>query len=87
MDSLTYLILWISNIYYWTIFVYLIMSFFPRSRDTKFGLVLSDVCEPYLAPFRKVIPPLGMFDFSPIVALIVLRLATYGLVQLLNLIF
>jgi len=26
----------------------------------------------YLRPFRRIIPPLGMFDLSPIVALIVL---------------
>ncbi len=33
---------------------------------------LRDVCEPYLRIFRRVIPPLGMFDFSPIVAIFVL---------------
>lgn len=33
---------------------------------------LRDVSEPYLRLFRKVIPPLGAFDFSPMVAIIVL---------------
>lgn len=33
---------------------------------------LRDVSEPYLRIFRRVIPPMGMIDFSPWVALIVL---------------
>jgi uncharacterized protein YggT (Ycf19 family) len=33
---------------------------------------LRDVCQPYLGLFRRFIPPLGMFDFSPIIAIFVL---------------
>ena len=33
---------------------------------------LRDVCEPFLRIFRRVIPPIGMFDFSPMIAIIVL---------------
>jgi YggT family protein len=31
-----------------------------------------DVTEPILAPFRKVIPRIGMFDLSPIAAFLVI---------------
>jgi YggT family protein len=37
---------------------------------------LRDVSEPYLRIFRRIIPTVGMFDFSPILAIIVL-----GIVQ------
>jgi YggT family protein len=30
------------------------------------------VCEPYLKIFRRFIPPIGMFDFTPMIAIIVL---------------
>lgn len=33
---------------------------------------LRQVCEPYLGLFRRFIPPIGAFDFSPIVAILVL---------------
>jgi YggT family protein len=33
---------------------------------------LRDVCEPYLRLFRRVLPPLGPLDLSPIVAILVL---------------
>jgi YggT family protein len=36
---------------------------------------LRDTCEPYMALFRRVLPPLGPLDLSPIVALVVLYLA------------
>ena len=35
---------------------------------------LVDVCEPYLRLFRRILPPLGPLDLSPVVALVVLYL-------------
>ena len=47
----------------------------PFSRATDVVLTfLRDVSEPYLRIFRRFIPQLGGFDFSPILALIVLGL-------------
>ena len=36
---------------------------------------LRDVCEPLLRIFRRVLPPLGPLDLSPMVAIIVLNVA------------
>jgi len=33
---------------------------------------LRDVCEPYLRIFRRILPPLGPLDLSPVVALLAL---------------
>jgi YggT family protein len=35
---------------------------------------LRDVCEPYLRIFRRFIPQFGPFDFSPIIAIILLQI-------------
>ena len=47
---------------------------------------LVDVCEPYLRIFRRILPPLGPLDLSPMVALFVLflfgRLVNEGLERL-----
>lgn len=45
---------------------------------------LRDVSEPYLRVFRKLIPPIGMFDLSPILAIIVLYLVRDLLVSLIH---
>lgn len=45
---------------------------YSRPLNAIYGFV-RDVSEPYLAFFRRFIPPIGMFDLSPIVGLIVLQ--------------
>jgi len=45
----------------------------PYSRGTDVVLgFLRDVCEPYLRIFRRFIPPLGMIDITPMIAIILL---------------
>jgi YggT family protein len=45
----------------------------PYSRwfDTLMNF-LRDVCEPYIGVFRRFIPPVGMIDLSPMIAIIML---------------
>jgi len=48
----------------------------PYSRSLNVVMTfLRDVCEPFLRIFRRVIPPLGPLDLSPMVAIIVLNIA------------
>nr|WP_263632616.1 MULTISPECIES: YggT family protein [Bacillus] len=75
------------TIYSFAIIIYIFMSWVPSARETAIGRFLTNICEPYLEPFRKIIPPIGMIDISPIVALLVIRFASlYGLTGLYNMI-
>ncbi|GAE33872.1 YggT family protein [Halalkalibacter akibai] len=65
-------------IYSFFIIGYILMSWFPNARESSVGQFIGRIVEPYLEPFRKFVPPLGMIDLSPIVAIIVLRLASTG---------
>jgi YggT family protein len=57
----------------------------PYSRAGDAVLTfLRDVCEPYLRVFRRIIPMVGAFDFSPIVAIIVLSLVGNVVVSLIH---
>ena len=56
---------------------------YSRASDAVLGF-LRDVCEPYLRLFRRIIPMVGAFDFSPIVAIIVLSLVGNLLVSLIH---
>ncbi|MNW47987.1 YGGT family protein [compost metagenome] len=68
------------NIYLWMIIIYIFMSWVPNVRESFIGELLGKLVEPYLAPFRKIIPPImGMIDISPIIALFVLNWAVIGL--------
>ncbi|PEY41374.1 hypothetical protein CN354_06050 [Bacillus cereus] len=75
-------LLLIIQIYSWALIIYILLSWFPGARESTFGDFLARICEPYLEPFRRFIPPLGMIDISPIVAIIALKLANSGLISL-----
>ncbi len=68
------------EVYILLIFIHILLNLMfsfgvrlPYSRWSDAILnFLRDVCEPYLRIFRRVIPPLGMFDLSPMIAIFVL---------------
>ena len=62
------------RMYYFLIFVRLIISWFPVDQYNEWVKILKKLTDPYLNIFRKFIPPIGMIDISPIVALFVLNL-------------
>ena len=82
MEMLLVIIIKAINIYSWALIIYILMSWFPNARESSVGRFLVSICEPYLEPFRKIIPPLGMIDISPIVAIMVLKFATSGIIQI-----
>jgi YggT family protein len=44
---------------------------YSRWSDPILGF-LRDVCEPYLRLFRRLIPPIGQIDITPMIAILVL---------------
>jgi len=71
------------QIYSFAIIIYILMSWLPGLQESKFGEFLAKIVEPYLSIFRKIIPPIGMIDISPIVALLALNFIQIGLYQVL----
>ena len=67
-------------VYILLIFIYILLNMMfslglrpPYSRWTDAVMsFLRDVCEPYLRIFRRFIPPIGMFDLTPMIAIILL---------------
>lgn len=59
---------------------YILMSWVPAAQNSAIGRMLEKVCEPYLGIFRKFIPPIGMIDISPIVAIFLLNYIQRGLI-------
>ena len=70
----------VLEVYLIIIFLYILLNLmlslglrmpYARWSDAVLNF-LRDVCEPYLRIFRRIIPTVGMFDFSPWLAIIVL---------------
>lgn len=75
-----YLLYGFLGIYTLLIVVRIVISW-VSSRGNKFLRFLSKLTDPILEPFRRLIPPIGMFDISPIVVLFLLhfvQMAIFG---------
>ncbi|MBD8068374.1 YggT family protein [Bacillus sp. PS06] len=79
MDLIFGILISLLNVYSYALIAYILMSWFPNARESSIGQFLARICEPYLEPFRRIIPPLGMIDISPIVGILVLNFAGMGL--------
>jgi YggT family protein len=74
------------NLYVILIFIYVLFSWFPHERGILSDIykVLQSICEPYVGLFRKLIPPVGGLDFSPMAAMAVLWLLEWLLVRIVS---
>lgn len=61
------------NVLTLAIFARVLLSWFPMAAGNPIAQILYDVTEPILGPLRRVLPAIGMFDISPIVALLLLQ--------------
>lgn len=69
------------NAYEWALIAYVLSSWLPMLSGTFIVKFLGDICEPYLGLFRKIIPPFGIMDISPILALITLQFLKIGILK------
>lgn len=64
----------ILKIYFFAMIVMIILSWVAPNASHPGALLVMQLVEPIMAPVRKVIPPLGMIDLSPIVVFIAINL-------------
>ena len=63
----------IFQIYTLMLFARILGSWLPQLTEYRFFQFICFYTDPYLNFFRRFIPPLGMIDFSPIVAFLCLN--------------
>jgi uncharacterized protein YggT (Ycf19 family) len=66
------------GVYVLLILAYIVTSWFPPGTSSTLERVrqfLMDCCEPDLRLFRRVVPPIGPLDLSPIVGVFALYIA------------
>ncbi|MCG6659562.1 YggT family protein [Halomonas campisalis] len=64
----------ILKIYFFALIVMIILSWVAPNASHPGALLIMQLVEPIMAPVRKVIPPLGMIDLSPIVVFIAISI-------------
>ena len=64
------------NLFVYAIFIRVILSWISQGAYNPATAIISTLTEPVLRPFRRILPPMGGFDLSPIIAIILLLAAT-----------
>jgi YggT family protein len=75
------------SVYGLLILAYIIMSWIRMPYSVWMSRIqgfLRDVCEPYLRLFRRVLPPLGPLDLSPMIGIFTLYLVARLVVYVLD---
>jgi YggT family protein len=63
---------YLCRILSFTIFVRAILSWFTVSHYNLLVMLLDDVVRPILSPLRRIVPRVGLFDITPLVAIALL---------------
>jgi YggT family protein len=77
IDSANSFIWAFAAVYTFVIFVYILSSWVRMPYSPWLNRIqrfLYDVSEPYLRLFRRILPPLGPLDLSPMIGIVVLLL-------------
>jgi YggT family protein len=69
-----YVLYGLISLYILLVFIRIIFSWGTVSYSNRMMRFLVNVTEPLLGPLRRIVPPVGAFDISPIIAFIILWL-------------
>ena len=67
-------VLFILVVLRWSIIIIAIFSFIAPGNPHPALRLLEQLVEPVLAPFRRILPPMGGLDLSPLIAIVVLAM-------------
>lgn len=67
------------NIYFFALLAMIILSWVSPGGNNPALYLLYQITEPVMAPFRKILPPMGGLDFSPILVFIFINVIQIGL--------
>ncbi|EKN45378.1 MULTISPECIES: YggT family protein [Pseudomonas syringae group] len=62
------------KIFFFALIISVILSWVAPGSNNPGAELVNQICEPALAPFRRIVPNLGGLDISPILAFLVLKL-------------
>jgi YggT family protein len=62
------------KVFFFALIISVILSWVAQGSHNPAAELINQICEPLLAPIRRILPSLGGLDLSPIVAFLVLNL-------------
>ena len=70
------LVLWFYTV---GAFIYVLLSWFGDRGGNPLGALLAEIIEPILRPARRLLPPIGGLDLSPLIVILLLQASLIAL--------
>ncbi|MDX1453570.1 MAG: YggT family protein [Oleiphilaceae bacterium] len=71
--SLVLVVGMLLKIYFWALLIMIIASWIAPGSMHPALVLINQMCEPVMKPFRKLLPPMGGLDLSPILVFLTLQ--------------
>ncbi len=62
------------KIYFWGLIIMIVGSWIAPGSGHPALVLINQICEPVMKPFRSILPPMGGLDLSPILVFMVLQI-------------
>ena len=66
----------VINVYMWVVIISVLLSWFIQDPYHPVRQGVDSLVRPLLDPIRRIMPGIGMFDFSPVILIILLQLVS-----------
>jgi len=83
LTNIVTIIIAFARVYEWVVIISVLLSWIIRDPYHPVRQGVDNLVRPLLEPIRRMMPSTGMFDFSPIILIILIRVVTILLVSLL----
>ena len=74
LGTLYFAFLTVTNLFFWTVLLRAVASWLGNERSPGVAF-LDDLTDPVVAPVRRVLPPIGGIDLSPLAVLLIIQVA------------
>ena len=70
------------KLYFWTLIIMIVASWIAPGSHHPALMLINQIIEPLMKPFRKILPSMGGLDLSPILVILVLQILEKVVAQL-----
>ena len=79
MTTILLFIAFLAQLMSWLIIGRALLSWFPDTRNHPLVDFLHQITDPVIVPIQRLVPRMGMFDLSPMIAFIVLQIISVAI--------
>lgn len=83
MQAICFFVIILARVFNIAILARVLLSWIPVDRENQLVGLIYEITEPILGPIRRVIPPFGGLDLSPMLGLILVQIMQRVLLSIL----